>query len=155
MEVSFAAAAANAAARAEECHRRVEALQDGVPVGDADVTAAKTALRQARRRAVDAFVRSELDRHRRPHAQVPPTADSGPVLAELHGMDEVGFAPSGSLQRLRSRTVAIDELHTQYWAMGGGISVIELDGYLHGAIQLPRLERALIEQALWELETTP
>lgn len=128
------AAADAARTRAAECHRRVAQLARGRPVGADDVRRAQSSLRQAGQRA-------DLARRRLANRQL-----LGAGFAPLR-FD----APDAPALRERARRLDRWALFEAYFALSGVCTAFELDAFVHAALELPRHELSVIDQAIWEL----
>jgi len=68
-----------------------------------------------------------------------------------------GFAPLRSddpdAPALRERARRLDRwaFFEAYFALGGVCTAFELDAFVHAALELPRHELSVINQAIWEL----
>jgi hypothetical protein len=136
-------AAQAAGNRAVQCHARLAQLAAGQRIVAADVDRARVALHAAGRRASRAQRR--LDVRRRLHQADPePTSEpfSGAVAAR-----------TTDLARLRREALDLPRaaLHIDYLGLGGVCSMFELDAFLNGALELPRLEITILAQAVWEM----
>lgn len=69
-------------------------------------------------------------------------------------MDEEAIA-ADQARRLRAALTAadldLDRVWLHYFRLGGAVSEMELDAYLHQALTLPALDRDLLSQAVLEL----
>lgn len=144
---SFYAGGANtvaadaAQARAAQCRERRLQLQDRRQVGLDDVRAAHAALHQAQQRAERAQQRLDAVRLRRL---------IGPPFL-------LAYLPNGGrpldLVALRNAAAHLgtETLFAEYFAIGGKCSPLELDAFIHGALQLPPDELSVVAHAVWEL----
>lgn len=48
--------------------------------------------------------------------------------------------------------IGLPELWLEYFAMGGSLELFDLEAYIHGLATLPPMDRAVLEQVLWELD---
>ncbi len=49
--------------------------------------------------------------------------------------------------------ISVHGLWWHYFSLGGNVGPVEVDAYLHQALDLPRLDRLLLDQAAHELIT--
>lgn len=138
------AAADAARTRAAECHRRVAQLAQGQPVGADDVRRAQGSLRQAGQRA--ALARRRLANRQLLGAGFAPLRVEEPDAPALRS-DE----PDAPALRERARHLARWALFEAYFALGGVCTAFELDAFVYAALELPRHELSVIDQAIWEL----
>jgi hypothetical protein len=103
------------------CRRRIEALRAGRPFDRANAWHAQESLEVARRRAAAA---------EEPFPTQPPG-----WIADC----------------LRERRIAVSALFERYFALSGEASLFDVDGHVHGVINLPSSQRSILEHALWEL----
>ena len=134
------AAAEAARQRALSCQRRIEALRSGRPFDVENAQQARQSLEMARKRAAAAEVRR---RSRVARLVV--------VKASTAGDDESQEPPGRIADRLREHRIAVSALFEQYFALGGEASLFDVDGQVHGVINLPSAQRSILEHALWEL----
>jgi hypothetical protein len=113
-----------------------------MPLGPGDAQRAREALAEARTRALDAEIAAMVSVLR--YREVARATWSSGQADEPQGHDE-------ALAQMRSQGLSVDQLYSYYWSLGGTASAFEVDAYLHLGWDLPRLERTLIEHALWEL----
>ena len=159
MQAAFSASAAGraAAARATECHTRLEALRDTArATTKADVALAHEALLRAAFRAALAEVRSAAALRRTTRAIPAGDLRHGGSHDNVGGRsDSLGERDAGTYdlqqERMAMLGIAVDELWIHYAALCGTYSRLELEAYLHGALELSPTERIRIDQALWEL----
>ena len=151
------AAGRAAAARAIECHVRLEELRDTTrATTQADVTRAHEALLRAAFRAAMAEERSEaalqgatttpISDGVQPGASPGESGGSSPTMGER---DAATY--DLQLERMATLGIPVDDLWIQYAALCGSCSRLELEAYLNGALELSSAERVRIDQALWEL----
>ncbi|HEY7048955.1 MAG TPA: hypothetical protein VH373_17155 [Jatrophihabitantaceae bacterium] len=139
-----AIAADAAQARAAQCRDRRLRLQHRRRTAPDDVRAADAALQRARERADLARQRLDAVRLRRligpPFrlGNLPAPHPSGPPL-DLAGL------------RAAAGKLGAEALFTAYFAIGGKCSPLELDAFVHAALQLPPEELAVVAHAIWEL----
>lgn len=136
-------AAQAAGNRAVQCHARLAQLAAGQRIVPADVDRARVALLAAGRRASRAQRRLAVQR--RLHQ-----ADPEPTSEPFSGVVAVR---TPDLDRLRRQALELPQaaLHVDYLGLGGVCSLFELDAFLHGALELPRLEITILAQAVWEM----
>ena len=138
---SSIAAAEAARLRAISCRRRVDALRAGHPFDRADAWNAHESLELARRRA------SAAEERRRDRV-----AHLAGVKASIPGKDSFPEQPRGWIaDRLREHRIALSALFERYFALSGEASLFDVDGHVHGVINLPSSQRGILEHALWEL----
>jgi len=66
--------------------------------------------------------------------------------------DEVGPAQARGLARaLEIAGIGVQALWLDYFRLGGEVGEVEIDAYLHHALELPRFERDLLAHAANEL----
>lgn len=137
-----AAAAAEAARlRALSCERRLQALRSAHPFDASDVRRAQESLAAARMRAATAEARRRTR-----------VARLVAVKATSVGKDELPEQPPGWIAgQLRQHRIAVSALFERYFALGGEASLFDVDGHVHGVINLPSAQRSVLEHALWEL----
>jgi hypothetical protein len=80
----------------------------------------------------------------------PIQVDSEPTSEPFSG---VIAASTPDFARLRRQALELPRtaLHVDHVALGGICSMFELDAFLHGALELPTLEIAILAQAAWEM----
>jgi hypothetical protein len=142
------AAAEQAGRRAAQCRERLARLAAGERHGRSDVERAHAALTTARIRALNAQISAMVCALRfEGSAGGVQSHDGAPrPMAEMQ--------PSSSndcLDRMRAQGIQLPELFEHYWSLGGSCSTLEIDAYLHLQFRLPRIERVLLDHALWEL----
>jgi hypothetical protein len=148
------AAADAARTRAAECHRRVAQLAQGQPVGADDVRRAQGSLRQAGQRAARA--RRRLANRQLLGAGFAPLRVEEPDAPALRSDEPDAPAlrsdePDAPALRERARHLARWALFEAYFALGGVCTAFELDAFVYAALELPRHELSVIDQAIWEL----
>jgi hypothetical protein len=127
-----------------------------MPTSADDVSLAEAALMRSRIRAAQAALRLATVQTRQKAASggVPAPVATGAVLETLDSAEGYALASVP----LRASAAAIElpraRVYLDYCALGGGCSGFEFDAFLAGVLPLPRLERALVEQAFWELRFT-
>jgi hypothetical protein len=141
-------AASEAAQRVASCRERITALRARAPITAEDVSRAFAALERSRfreRRASARLLDTQISAQHRQRS----AAESVRELAQPRGADLVGDA-------LRSRLAAGGQslalVFGHYFQLGGACSALELDAWVHGALTLPTIERALLAHSLWELD---
>lgn len=154
MEVSRTAAAAAAARRrAAECQLRVARLADRQHVTSEDVRAAHAALERAQERAATARYRLVAAQLRlwavRPVAAH--ASSRGARLGQPRDVATLPQPPDAATLREQARLLDGGELFVTYLALGGACSPFELDAFVHAALELPPIERAILGQAIWEM----
>ena len=137
-------AAAAAQTRAAECRERLRQLAHRRRVAIDDVRAARLALERAQHRA-------ELARQRLIEVRL--RRLFGPPYRLANRTSRPADAPPPDLTDLRAvaREMAPEALFAAYFAIGGECSPLELDAFVHAALQLPPDEVAVVVQAVWEL----
>jgi hypothetical protein len=48
--------------------------------------------------------------------------------------------------------IGLPELWLEYFAMGGNLELFDLEAYIYAIATLPPMDRAMLEQVLWELD---
>jgi multidrug efflux pump subunit AcrA (membrane-fusion protein) len=137
----FRTAAQAARARALACRARREQLQARSGVTDADVSHAREALQQARRRAEAAAAAVEARRLR--HFAVPQsiTVHSSPSVS-----------PTEVRAWLGEHGLTLDDLHVKYLSVGGVRSLFDLDAFANGVIDFGSHQLSVLQHAMWELD---
>ena len=148
---SAAAAGKAAGARATECHTRLEQLRDTTrATTEADVARANEALLRAAIRAALAAERSAAAQRT---TATPPGAESPADIGGTSLILDEREAGTYELQheQMVMLGITVEELWIHYVGLCGTYSQLEIEAYLHGALELSAPERARIDQALWEL----
>ena len=74
------------------------------------------------------------------------------VKASTAGKEPFPTQPPGWIADcLRERRIAVSALFERYFALSGEASLFDVDGHVHGVINLPSSQRSILEHALWEL----
>jgi hypothetical protein len=134
--------AADAAhARAAQCRERRLQLQHRRQVGLEDVQAAHAALQQAQQRAERALQRLDAIRLRRL---------IGPPFLLVY-LPNGGRPLNVAALRNAAARLGTETLFAEYFAIGGKCSPLELDAFIHAALQLPPDELSVVAHAVWEL----
>ena len=137
----FRTAAQAAAARALECRLRRHQLEARIGVTDADVSHAREALEQARRRAEVAAAAVEALR-------VPRVPDPPPMA--VRSLPSV--SPTELREWLGNHGLALDDLHVKYLSVGGVRSLFDLDLFVNGVVDFGSHQLSVLEHAMWELD---
>ncbi|HEY2297064.1 MAG TPA: hypothetical protein VGH43_05010 [Jatrophihabitans sp.] len=137
----FRTAAQAAAARALECRLRRQQLQARNGVTDADVSHAREALKQARRRAEVAAAAVEARRLGR--IPDPPVMAARPLPS---------VSPTELCAWLGDHGLGLDDLHVKYLSVGGVRSMFDLDAFANGVIDFGSHQLSVLQHAMWELD---
>ena len=137
-------AAREAEARAAACRARRAELARRSQLGPGDAARAQDFLQRAAERAL-------LAQHRLTQVR------SRMQARQLTGWTARREPESFDAASLRTRVAALplSELHLVYRSIGGRYDTLELDAFVHEALDWPPAERQVLAHAAWELTEFP
>jgi hypothetical protein len=143
MDIYCGAAAKEAEARAAACRARRQELAARPRLAHSDAARAQEFLARATERATMAQYRLTRVRSR---------VQARALLG--WGAQRAGDADAEEL-RARAAQLPMAQLHLAYRSIGGRYDQLELDAFIHAALDWPPGERQVLEHAAWELTEFP